>query len=156
MKRFRNLAYVGVIVLGVFIIYFHFFYHSIELDEVNNSFENIEFINCRMQFNKDFFTLKYEDSYILQTGLVDTTDEQKPIRVAAFRIKHANIILNLKEADTLNKQIKEIYMGGKYTLTLIYSEKESDKIDGVIYKGNLIIENGTQSSNYNLEGWSCR
>ena len=45
MKIFRNLMYVVVIGLGVFIIYFHFFYHSIELDEINDSFEKYGFYN---------------------------------------------------------------------------------------------------------------
>lgn len=75
---------------------------------------------------------------LLPTGVLDTTDEQPPIKVAAINIKSKEVILKFVKSFKSNGETKEIYSTEGYHMVLTYTETENLYKD-VIYKGNFVI-----------------
>ncbi len=125
--------------------------HSIKIDITRKS---SELNNCENVFGADLNTLKYENAILLQTGVIDTTDEQAPIPVAIVIIDKREIILKLTTNDEKSNGITQSYEGNGYKLYLEYFKLKTDHNES-FFKGKFSIENKESKSVYNIEGTPC-
>ena len=90
----------------------------------------------------------------MQTGKIDTTDEQAPIPVAIVFIDKKEIILKLVSNHQVANQTNQIYQGDEYRIYLKY-KKEIKEHNETIFTGKFLIENKRQKSEYNIVGIIC-
>lgn len=125
--------------------------HSIKIDIARQS---SELNHCENIFGEDLNAIKYENSFLLQTGKIDTTDEQTPIPVAIVFIDKKEIILKLVSNHQVANQTNQIYQGDEYRIYLKY-KKEIKEHNETIFTGKFLIENKRQKSEYNIVGIIC-
>lgn len=124
---------------------------SIKIDTANKS---SDLNQCEILFGEDIKTLKYENTFLLQTGTIDTTDEHPPIPAAIIFIDKKEVILNLVKNQASDNQTNSIYEGGGYTINLSY-KKEMGEYYETIYSGQFTIENKEHASTYKVVGIKC-
>ena len=125
--------------------------HSIEIEIARQS---SELNQCEYIFGEDLNTLKLENAILLQTGTIDTTDEQPPILVAIVLLNKKETILKLASHSEVGNETTETYEGEGYKLTLHYN-KQITEHDETIFKGKLLIEFKNLKSEYKIEGTTC-
>ena len=125
--------------------------HPIKIDITRQS---SELNHCENIFGNDLNTLKLENAILLQTGAIDTTDEQAPIQVAIVIINKKEIVLKLISHSEIANETTRAYEGGGYTLNLNYSKQVSEQNE-TIFKGTFFIEYEGIKSEYNIEGTTC-
>ncbi|HLK29257.1 MAG TPA: hypothetical protein VKT28_11820 [Puia sp.] len=109
-----------------------------------------ELIHARLCYGNNAKKLYEENEILIQTGLIDTTDEQPPIDAAIIKIDNKEIILTkMKETKSGNLNIKE-YAGEQYHLTITDSEKKED--NETMYESDCIVTIGNLKSEYKLTG----
>jgi len=119
-------------------------HREIQLDAVRQS---SDLLHCYKVYGSSFKSIEEENEIIIQTGEIDTTDEQKPITAAIVNIKNTEVVLNLSGTKMLDGKIIEQYRNNEYTLVLSYSEESKG-----IYKGLCTISSGKLMSVYNITG----
>ena len=125
--------------------------HSIKIDITRQS---SDLNHCKYIFGPDLNTLKNENAILLQTGVIDTTDEAYPIPVAIVIIDKKEIILKLLNHSEESNDISESYEGDGYKLYLEYIKQKTEHNES-IFKGKFSIENKSSKSEYNIEGTVC-
>ena len=125
--------------------------HSFNLDPVRQS-SNI--LTCQKTFATSIKSLEEENEILLQTGIVDTSDEVQPVQSAIISINKTEIILNLESAHNKNDERVELYKSKGYVLTLTYKESKN-KFGNSIYEGHAEITDSNVSESYSLEGKTC-
>src|SRR5260221_4640301 len=110
---------------------------SIKLDKHS---ESPELLECRMMFGESISELKELSSCLLQTGVIDTTDEQTPVRVAVVMIGRKYLIMRLVNISTNQGAVQQSYSGDGYNLTLSYHDNGLYGSEP-IFKGKFIIIN---------------
>ena len=125
--------------------------HSIKLDVARQS---SELNHCENIFGADLRTLKTENAILLQTGVVDTTDEQAPIPIAIIIIDKKEIVLKLMSNHEVENTTSRTYEGEGYKLALNY-KREIQEHNETVFTGEFIIENNSQKSEYDIVGIAC-
>ena len=125
--------------------------HSIKIDITRQS---SELNRCEFVFGADLNTLKQENAILLQTGVIDTTDEQVPIPVAIVIIDKKEIILKLVNNSEAERETSRTYEGGGYKLNLSY-KKEIAENNETIFKGKFFIQYKGLKTEYTVEGTTC-
>ena len=125
--------------------------HSIKVDVTRQS---SELNHCEYIFGTDLNTLKFENAILLQTGVVDTTDEQPPIPVAIVIIDKKEVILKLLSQHGVENDTSRIYKGEGYTLDLTF-KKQIAEHNETIFNGKFVIEYKGLKSEYHIEGTLC-
>ncbi len=124
---------------------------AIEIDVANKS---SDLTHCENLFGKDLKTLKYENTFLLQTGTIDTTDEHQPIPVAIVIVNKKEVILKLVSHRDTENENSSIYEGDGYKINLNY-KKEVDEYHQIIFKGHFTIERKEYKSEYDIVGINC-
>ncbi len=109
-----------------------------------------ELIHASICYGISSTKLYEENEILIQTGLIDTTDEQPPIHAAIIKVNNKEIVLTLiKDNNSENPDVKE-YAGEQFHLTL----KDSEKKEGnkITYESDCVITNGNLKSDYRLIG----
>jgi|SRR5664279_4466635 len=125
--------------------------HSIKIDLTRQS---SELNQCEIIFGNDLNSLKLENAILLQTGAIDTTDEQVPIPVAIVIIDKKEIVLKLISHSENANETTRAYAGEGYTLNLNYRKQISEQNE-TIFKGKFFIEYKSIKSEYDIEGTTC-
>jgi hypothetical protein len=126
----------------------------------NNSFNvqvvrhSAELLTCDKIFAGNLEAIEERNEILLQTGSIDTTDEQTPIKSAIVTIGKNEIALTLIKATTLNNETTERYQGKGYTLTLTYQNSNSQS-GKLIYTGKFVIENSKSRRAFEVQGKNC-
>jgi len=138
-----------------YILFFLFSYscsdNSFNVQVVRHS---SELLKCDKIFADNLKAIEERNEILLQTGSIDTTDEQPPIKSAIVTIDKNEVALTLIKATTLNKEIIERYEGQGYTLTLTYQNNISQS-DKLMYNGKFVIENNKSKREFQVQGKNC-
>ena len=142
-----------------FILIVLFFYsctqHNLEQDiKVEEARGSSNILECDKMFGENTGTLEEKNEILLQTGLIDTTDEHLPIKGAVIHINENEIFLNFINAKSSSDSTIEAYSGEGYLITLSYTEKRN-AFNSLIYVGSFIIEKDRLKSEYKIEGRKC-
>jgi hypothetical protein len=89
-------------------------------------------------FGTDINSLWLENTVLLQTGLVDTTDEDPPIPVAIVIINHKEIILRLVSKSEVKNTTSRLYQEDGYKLCFHYTIKPGNHNEP-IFSGSFTI-----------------
>ena len=111
-------------------------------------------LNCEKIFADDLKAIEERNEILLQTGVIDTTDEHLPIRTAIVNIDKNEVELTFEKSYSIQKETTEIYKGSGYVLTLTY-EMTKNKFDNPIYKGKFVIETNAVKREFEVEGRTC-
>ena len=112
--------------------------------------ETSELIHAKIYYGTSFKRLDEENEILIQTGLIDTTDEHPPIDVAIIHVNNKEIVLTRsKEIQSADLNTKE-YRGEGYHLILTFSKSLEDNI--TVYEGKCIISKGNLKSDYKIVG----
>ena len=122
------------------------------LPEVQAVRKTFDIITCEKIFGEDLDALEERNEILLQTGRIDITDEQPPVKVAGIRIADQDMILNFLRTYAINERINEEYAGNGYKLTLTYKESKTH-YHTVLYTGKFVIETGKLRKEYTVTGW---
>ncbi|MGG9961188.1 hypothetical protein [Ferruginibacter sp. SUN106] len=122
--------------------------------EIDIARQSSDINHCEIIFGTDLNTLKYENAILLQTGFIDTTNEQAPIPIAIVIIAKKEIILKLIRSNEVGNETRRLYENEDYKLNLTY-KKQVEEHNEIIYKGNFSIENKGLKSEYNVTGCTC-
>jgi hypothetical protein len=125
--------------------------HSIKIDIRR---QTSELNHCENIFGNDLNSLKYENAILLQTGVVDTTDEQVPIPIAIIIVDKKEIVLKLTSRNEIANEITRAYEGEGYKLKLNYNKNITEHNE-TIFKGKFFIEYKSMKSEYEIEGTTC-
>ena len=120
----------------------------IELQVVRQS-SNL--IHCKLIFGRNTKKLYEENEIWLQTGTIDTADNEAPKQVAVAKIKDQPVYLYLANSEVLNAETRQMYTGNGYSLQLSYHESEY-KTGGTFLKATCIITQASLKSVYAFEG----
>lgn len=105
-------------------------------------------------FGQSVNELKELSSCWLQTGVIDTTTEQDPIKVAVVMIGRRDYFLRLVNVSSNNGSVVQSYNGDGYNITLTYHEK--GVYGGMpVFKGKFIISDSFHKTEYKVEGAYC-
>jgi len=108
-------------------------------------------IHCSEIFGSSIKKLEEENEIFIQTGTMDTADEQAPSAVAVIKVNNRDITLYLQRAFTDSDQVTEEYAGEDYSLNLHYHETE--KLNNrIAFEGYCTIKNKDLRSEYGMEG----
>ena len=113
-----------------------------------------ELLKCDKIFADNLKAIEERNEILLQTGSIDTTNEQSPIKSAIVTIDKNEIALTLIKSITLNKETTERYEGKGYTLTLTY-QNNSSQSDKLVYNGKFVIENSKSKREFEVQGKNC-
>jgi len=113
-----------------------------------------ELLSCDKIFAENLQAIEERNEILLQTGSIDTTDEQPPVKSAILTIDKNETILNLVNVTTTNKETIEKYKGNDYNLTLTYRNTIGQH-GKLIYTGKFIIENSKSKREFSIEGKNC-
>jgi len=113
-----------------------------------------ELLKCDKIFANNLKAIEERNEILLQTGSIDTTDEQSPIKSAIVTIDKNEIALTLIKATTLNKETTERYQGKGYTLILTY-QNNSGQSGKLVYTGKFVIENSRFKKEFEIQGKKC-
>ena len=113
-----------------------------------------ELLSCDKIFADNLQAIEERNEILLQTGSIDTTDEQPPVKSAILTIDKNETILNLINVTTTNNETIEKYKGNDYNLTLIY-QNANGQHGKLIYIGKFIIENSKSKREFSIEGKNC-
>jgi hypothetical protein len=116
--------------------------------------QSSELIHCEIAFGSDLTTLKQENAILLQTGIIDTTDEQAPIAVAIVLIDRKEVVLKSVNHHEVENETSRTYEGEGYKLNLSYKMDISQNNE-TIFKGKFVIEKGNLKSEYDIVGSIC-
>jgi hypothetical protein len=111
-------------------------------------------LHCEKIFAQDLEAIEERNEILLQTGSIDTTDEQAPIKTAILRIDNADVILSLFRSYSQDNKTIEIYAGANYSLTLTYTQ-EKDNQGKLTYHGNFLLENNGFRKQFEIAGRNC-
>jgi len=124
---------------------------SIKVDKRSASPELLE---CRMMFGQNIHELKLLSASFLQTGVIDTTTETPPIKVAVVMIGRKDYYLHLINTKTEENEIQQSYAGNGYNLILSYHENGSYN-HLPKYEGKFTISDSINKAEYKVEGYKC-
>lgn len=113
-----------------------------------------DLLQCEKIFADNLKSINELNKILLQTGTVDTTSEQAPIKTAIITIDKQETFLTFEKSFKTQNQTTEIYKGNGYILTLNYEEIKGN-FDFSNFIGNFIIENKTDKRKFNVEGKRC-
>jgi len=142
------------------VLYILFFMLCYSCSGTNNSINvqivrhSSELLGCDKIFADNLQAIEERNEILLQTGSIDTTDEQPPVKSAILTIDKNETILTLIDVTTTNKETIEKYQGNGYNLTLTY-QNTVGKYDKLIYIGKFIIENSKSKREFKIEGKNC-
>jgi len=110
-----------------------------------------DYFSSSKHFGKDIKSIDELNEFILVTGKIDTTSETPPLKLAIISVDNTKIFMHLDKTTSNNEEVREIYSGNGYALSLIYREKKESS-HGLIYEGHLIIEHNSVKTEYNVVG----
>jgi hypothetical protein len=116
--------------------------------------ESSDLLNCEKVFADNSDVIDERNEIILQTGVIDTTDEQPPIKTAIMNIDNKEVILTLKKSYSEKDILVEIYVGDNYNLTLSYKNQKNEN-GATLFIGKFVIENDKYKKEFNIEGRYC-
>lgn len=93
--------------------------------------------------------IKMKNEYLLETGVIDTTSETPPIKVAFIAMQNKTIQLNFQKQDLSSNKIIETYIGNDYTLILTKNKKINSNDD---YKALVVVSKSGLTAEYELIG----
>ncbi|HLY71698.1 MAG TPA: hypothetical protein VKR53_18320 [Puia sp.] len=111
-------------------------------------------LHCEKIFADNTDAIDERNEILLQTGVIDTTDELPPIETAIINIDNEEIILTLKKSYTENGYSIEKYSGQNYDLTLTYKRDQNNN-GSVAYIGKFVIEINKHKTEFSIEGRNC-
>jgi hypothetical protein len=111
-------------------------------------------LHCEKVFADNSDAIDERNEIILQTGVIDTTDEQPPIKIAIINIDYKEVILTLKKSYAEKDISVEIYVGDNYNLTLSYKIQVNENGTS-LFIGKFVIENKKCKKEFNIEGRYC-
>lgn len=117
--------------------------------------QSSELIHCEITFGSDLTTLKQENAILLQTGIIDTTDEKAPISAAIVLIEKKEVVLKLVNHHEVENETSRTYEGEGYKLKLSYKTEMSQNNE-TIFKGKFVIEKENLKSEYDIVGTTCK
>ncbi|MFT3935125.1 MAG: hypothetical protein QM726_15970 [Chitinophagaceae bacterium] len=126
---------------------------SIQLEKIH---ETSNLLSSPIQFGKSLNSFKYENEFILQIGIIDTTDEVPAVKAAIVKIKGKQIVLHLVALKLVDKRNIEDYSGGGFNLSVSYKEEFDPTLNETFYQGSLIIQQGDLKSEYEIAGMKNR
>jgi len=113
-----------------------------------------ELLTCDKIFADNLKAIEERNEILLQTGAIDTTDEQQPIKSAIVTINKIEIALTLQNSATTNNETIETYKGHGYDLTLTF-KSTIGQYNKLVYTGNFTIKNSTAKREFAIEGKNC-
>jgi len=113
-----------------------------------------ELLTCDKIFADNLKAIEERNEILLQTGAIDTTDEQQPIKSAIVTINKIEIALTLQNSTTTNSETIETYKGHGYDLTLIF-KTTIGQFNKLVYIGKFTIKNSTSKREFEIEGKNC-
>jgi len=116
--------------------------------------ESSNLLKCEKIFADNLAAIDENNEILLQTGVVDTTDEHPPIRTAIIHIDDKEVFLIFERSGMKNAEISEVYKGGGYKLTLTY-EQGSSKYGRTIYNGKFLVEGTASVIEHEVAGRDC-
>ena len=116
--------------------------------------ESSSLLHCEKILADNADAIDERNEILLQTGVIDTTDEKPPIRTAILNIDNKEVILTLKKSYSEKDISIEIYVGDDYNLTLSYKKKENE--NGIsTFIGKFVIENNKYKKKFDIQGRNC-
>ena len=122
--------------------------------KINIARQSSELIHCEITFGSDLTTLRQENAILLQTGIIDTTDEQAPISAAIVLIDKKEVVLKLANHSEVENETSRRYEGQGYKLNLSYKTEMSQNNE-TIFKGKFVIKKENLKSEYDIVGTTC-
>ena len=104
MERHFNMTKSKFLCILLFILYYSCSNSDINIQIVRHS---AELLTCDKIFADNLQAVEERNEILLQTGSIDTTDEQPPIKSAILTIGKNEIILTLINATTIDKETIE-------------------------------------------------
>lgn len=111
-------------------------------------------LKCEKIFGHTLKAIEEENEILLQTGVIDTTDESPPIKTAIVHINNREVLLTFVKSEPMSTEANEIYKGNGYTLTLKYVEKQS-QFGAPFYNGKILIEDFVPKTEVEVSGRYC-
>jgi hypothetical protein len=116
--------------------------------------ESSPLLLCQKIFASDLDAIEERNEILLQTGVIDTTDEQAPIKSAILHIDNQELVLTYDKSYGTNQETVEIYSGGGFHLVLTYEEIK--KVGPhTIFQGHFVIWNKNFKSEFDIFGRDC-
>jgi len=120
---------------------------QIQLQKVNDLWLP-EYFHNNLMFGTDMEAMTKKNDFIIATGVIDTTDEAKPIHVAFIMMNNQLTQLDLKYAGESNT-IEREYSNGIIHLSLYYAVKKNSQ-NAIYFEGEALIKKQNQESTYKL------
>jgi hypothetical protein len=120
---------------------------SIKVEAVHQTSDLLEHVKV---YANTVEAIHYRNEILLQTGIIDTTSEHRPIKAAIVFINKQEIILDSVNRIIGDNIVTEVYQNKKYKLTLIYSEKKHAYYKK-FYEGEFIIESNKLNTTYKIQ-----
>ncbi len=105
-----------------------------------------------MLFGENIKTMEEKNAFIVATGLIDTTDEHPPIRVAFVSIDNRLLELTFIEGTRNGDKITDAYYSNGFTLLVSTVAGKADDPKSRYEKAHIRIGNKNGHSEYDVFG----
>ena len=116
--------------------------------------QSVHILSCEKVFAEDLKRMDEENEILLQTGILDTTNEHPPLRVAIVYVGKNMVTLIFEKSYKSGAEISEVYKAEGYNLRLTYEETKN-KYGNPIYNGTFVVETAKSKSEFDVMGHHC-
>ena len=104
-----------------------------------------------MNFGTSKKNMVEKNEFLLETGEIDTVSELPVSHVAYIAVSSKTIQLKLAHRTKQGNQIKKVYTGEGYHVSLSYTDQQED-VHTEVYPVYMIIQKGKERSEYQMIG----
>ncbi|MES2332792.1 MAG: hypothetical protein V4539_24500 [Bacteroidota bacterium] len=105
-----------------------------------------------MLFGENIKLMEEKNEFIVATGMIDTTDEYPPVKVAFISIDKQLMQLNFMETTKNGDEITNAYYANGFTLLVSFTMEEKEDQKNIYEKAHLRIGNKDKHSEYIVFG----